>query len=219
MTFRHFDRIFQQNADNPDYPLNNQEQMRGMPTGERNLLIQRADLVESQRAECADWAGKVTDQDAGRLMYDAALKAARSGDVQAGVCYAMGLWPMAPGGAAQSGTAREYARNRREFLLRGMHAGNWSAVIAANNMVTAEHGPQTQVTFSKEDAYAFATLLQKGMPDQGLAESYAYEAATRAKELNAEQLRSSNARAERLFLTKFGGHVMSEAERYENCGN
>lgn len=213
MTFRRFDKIFQQNADNPEYPLNNPEKMRAMPPGERKLLIERAELVESQRDECGQWANDVSESDAGRLMYATALQAAREGDVQAGVCYAMGLWPMPPS------DAREFANARRQFVLRGVADGNWPAVIAANNMGRAEHGLQTQVQFSNEENYVFARLLQMGVPDKALSESYGYDAAGFAKQLNADQLRSANTRAEKLFLTTFGGHVMSEAEQYENCGN
>lgn len=219
MTFRRFDRIFQQNAENPEYPLNDPGKMRAMPPEERKLLLERAELVESQRDECAQWASEVSEPDAGRLMYAAALKAAREGNVQAGVCYAMGLWPAAPSDTGAPGATREFANTRRELVLRGLAAGNWPAVIAANNMTRAEHGPQTQVQFSNEEAYVFARLLQMGMPDKALSESYGYDAAGLARQLDPDQVRAANARAEKLFLTAFGGRVMSEAERYENCGN
>lgn len=219
MTFRRFDKIFQHNADNPAYPLNNPEEMRAMPPAERKLLIERAELVQSHRDECGQWANEVSESDSGRLMYAAALKAAHEGNVQAGVCYAMGLWPMSPGETGSPDVARVFANNRRDLVLGGLAAGNWPAVIAANNMARAEHGPQTQVRFTNEEGYVFAKLLQMGMPDKALSESYRYDAAGYAKQLNPDQLRAADARAEKLFLTAFSGNIMSEAERYENCGN
>ncbi|TYT23835.1 hypothetical protein FZO89_16595 [Luteimonas viscosa] len=218
VTFRRFDAILRQNASNPSYPLNNPEKMRAMPPGERKMLEDRVLLVESQKDACRDWAKQTSELDAGRLIYASALDAARAGDVQAGVCYAMGIWPMAPGGEGPR-AARLYAQSRRNLILKGLNAGNWSAVIAANNMIRAEHRPQTLVRFSNEEGYVFARLLQMGMPDKALSESYGYDAAGFAKQLNPNQLRVANDRAENLFLTTFGGRVMSDAERYENCGN
>ncbi len=228
MSFRRFDRLFKAEASNPAYPLNNPEALGRLPPAQRRLLADRVALVASKRSDCADWAASVNEATAGATAYLAALDAASAGDVRAGTCYAMGLWPSpvrsrspSPTGLAAPDApfAATYRSNVRRLLAAAMTAGYWPAVIVADNIARAEHGPRTRIRYEQREAYVFKRLLESGIGDPALEEAYRFEAERLAQTLGEAELERADAEVAMRLRKAFGGKPMTEAERYENCGN
>src|SRR5690606_19508741 len=109
--------------------------------------------VRERAADCSQWADSMSDAEAVYSIYDAAFAAAVRGDVGAGVCYAMAPWGFPESPVAQSDALkRQYIQNAKRFIERGVDSGNWTAVIAASNIIDLEHGPGTAVDWSPMEA-------------------------------------------------------------------
>lgn len=231
MSFRRFDRLFKAEAFNSEYPLNNPDALARLPAAEQRLLADRVALVAAKRADCAAWAEAVDDTSAGALAYHAALDAAAAGDVRAGTCYAVALWPrpdpmflfppQTPEATIQdaAGFVHAYRTHAPRLLAEAIAAGYWPAVMAANNIARAEHGLQATVSYNQREAYVFNRLLQRGIDDPEFAQAYQAEAERMAAALTAGERAEADAEAAKRFAGAFGGRPMTEAERYENCGS
>lgn len=220
MTYRRFSTLFELQKNNPDFPLNNEEALLAMPRAEQNLLMERVHAVRDNSEKCETWSHSVDDETAVYMIYQSAFSAAERGDLKAGVCYAMAPWGFPDSPPVQSvALKRQYITHAKKFIDRGIQGGSWPAVISANNIVNAEHGPSAAVDWPQMQTYVFARLLQLGAPDQELSSAYGFEAARRAETLSAESLVAGDKMAVDLFRSRFSGRIMTDEDRYENCGN
>lgn len=220
MSYRRFSRLFKAQATNPDFPLNNEASLREMPRAEQKLLMDRVQLVKDREADCEEASVSVSDVDATFAIYDAAFSAAMSGDVYAGVCYAMAPWGFPNAPSAKSAALRaQYTQYAKKFVDSGVDNGSWHAVRTANNLMRTEHGPSALVNWPPVEAYVFARLLQLGSADPLASNAYGYEAARHSERLDASLLDAGDKKASEIFRTKLSGRIMNDEEKYENCGN
>lgn len=219
ITYVRFGAIMQREAHNPEFALNNPQQMSKLPSRDQDRLNRYASIVQKKKEECGSFNSAESYAAASREMYNLALELGKKGDVEAATCFVEAPWAV-PGGPSAEAEELEsmYAENAKKLADYGVRQGNWRSVLAAFQAAQAEHGISSNIGYSVEERYSLARLLQMGSIDPELSSAYGYDAARLSANLNATVIASAEKRANYMFESYYKGKGMTDSALSQSCG-